>query len=216
MATLTVSRDIGSGGMELAHLVASKTGLRIADKAVLENIMLEYGFSDFEKRYDGTVSFWGFAEEFTAKAVDFLDRVLLAIAAEGNVIIVGRGGYVPLSGLSDVMNLRITAPFPVRVTRIAADRGMTDQAEAERVVSSMDRTRRAFVARYYGVKWEDLSRFALVADTSVVPVQALADVVVASLSAYDARGSAGRRAGDHSVDPLLADVVRKHLSESRT
>jgi hypothetical protein len=88
-------RDIGSGGLELARRVAESTAYRIADKSVIERIMREYGFVDFDERYEKVGGFWSAEEELTERTLGFLDRVVRAIAKADRIVIVGRGGFAP-------------------------------------------------------------------------------------------------------------------------
>ncbi len=153
MAVLTISRDIGSGGLELARRTAELADYRIADKTVIERVMREYGFVNFDRSYEASGGFWDAEEALTERTLSFLDRVIRAIAKTDRVVIVGRGGYVPLAGFTDAIHVRATAPFSVRVDRVMRGHDIAARSDAERFVDRKDKSRRGFVARYYGSRW---------------------------------------------------------------
>lgn len=214
MSVLTISRDIGSGGLELARRVAEATGYRIADKSVIERVMREYGFVDFDERYEKTGGFWSAEEEMTERTLGFLDRVVRAIAKTDSVVIVGRGGFAPLAGFADAVHVRATAPFAVRVDRVMNERGIMARADAERYVEKKDKARRGFVSRYYGARWEDASPFDLVADVDTFGVGPLADFLAESLRRLDAEPRRDPSVLDLNVDAVLLEVTQKRLAES--
>jgi len=71
MAVITISRDIGSGGLELTKRTAELTDYRIADKGVIERIMREYGFVNFDKSYEASGGFFSAEEELTERTISF-------------------------------------------------------------------------------------------------------------------------------------------------
>ncbi len=211
MSVLTISRDIGSGGLELARRVAESTAYRIADKSVIERIMREYGFVDFDERYEKVGGFWSAEEELTERTLGFLDRVVRAIAKADRIVIVGRGGFAPLAGFSDALHVRVTAPFSVRVDRVMRERGIMARADAERYVQKRDKARRGFVSRYYGARWEDASPFDLVADADSFGVDSLAAFLSEALRRMDEAPRREPSVLDLGIDPVLMEVTLKEL-----
>lgn len=211
MAVLTISRDIGSGGLELARRVAESAGYRLADKSVIERIMREYGFADFEQRYETVGGFWNAEEELTERALGFLDRVVRAIAKLDRVVVVGRGSFAPLAGFEDAVHVRATAPFALRVDRVMRERGFEARADAEKFVDRRDRTRRGFVARYYGARWEDSSPFDLVVDVDSFGVEPLAELLSETLRRIDAGPKRSPSVKELAVDGILLDVAKAQL-----
>lgn len=216
MSVLTISRDIGSGGLELARRISDSTGYRIADKSVIERIMREYGFVDFDERYEKVGGFWSAEEEQTERTISFLDRVVRAIAKADNVVIVGRGGFMPLAGFGDAVHVRVTAPFVVRVERVMNERGLNARADAEKYVQKKDKARRGFVSRYYGTRWEDASPFDLVADIDTFGVGPVSDLVAETLRRLDSAPRKDPSVLNLTVDSVLMEVTLKELAERRS
>lgn len=213
MAVLTISRDIGSGGLELAHRTAELADYRIADKTVIERIMRDYGFVNFDKSYESSGGFWNTEDEFTERTLSFLDQVIRAIAKTDRVVIVGRGGYVPLAGFTDAIHVRATAPFEVRVERVMAEHGITARSDAERYVDRRDKSRRGFVARYYGSRWEDSSAFDLTVNVDAFGVGPVAELLAAALERQDGLPRSTPSVKDIETDALLLEAAAKHLAE---
>ncbi|AEJ20876.1 AAA family ATPase [Gracilinema caldarium] len=213
MAVLTISRDIGSGGLELARRTAELTNYLIADKSVIEHIMREYGFVNFDKSYESSGSFFSAEEELTERTLSFLDQVIRAIARTNNCIIIGRGGFVPLTGFSDAIHIRVTAPFSVRVDRVMRESNLLSRIDAEQVVLKKDKARRGFLARYYGVRWEDTVPFDMVVNVDIFGIDPLAHLLADTLDQLMSKQVNPPSVQDISVDPILLEVAQKQLAE---
>jgi len=214
MAILTISRDIGSGGLELARRTAELTNYRIADKSVIEHIMREYGFVNFDKSYESSGSFFSAEEELTERTLSFLDQVIRAIAKNDNCIIVGRGGFAPLTGFTDAIHVRVTAPFSVRVDRVMRENNIANRSDAEQLVNRKDKARRGFLARYYGMRWEDSSPFNMVVDADTFGIEALAHLFADTLDQLKGSRISPPSVKDIIVDPILFEVTEKKLAET--
>lgn len=214
MSVLTISRDIGSGGLELARRVAEAVDYRIADKAFIERVMIEYGFVDFDERYEKVGGFWSAEEDMTERTLDFLDRVVRAVAKADRVVVVGRGSFAPLAGFADALHVRVTAPFAVRVDRVMREKDIAARADAERYVQKKDKARRGFVSRYYGARWEDASPFDLVADADAFGVGPLADLIAETLRRLDSGPRPDPSVRDIGADGVLMEAVLKELAEN--
>ncbi len=176
--------------------------------------MIEYGFVDFNDRYEKPTGFWSTEEEMTERTLDFLDRVIRAVARSDRVVIVGRGSFAPLAGFGDVLNVRVTAPFGVRVDRVMRERDIAARADAERYVERKDKARRGFVSRYYGTRWEDASPFDLVADVDAFGVGPIAELLAEALRKMDSSARIEPSVLDLNIDSVLMDAVRKELAEA--
>ncbi|HID54759.1 MAG TPA: cytidylate kinase-like family protein [Anaerolineae bacterium] len=165
MTVITVSRKLGSDGDYIAKQTAQMLGYQFVDKKFIGDVLCEYGLVEFNWEYDHLPSFW---EKFDAQEearrdvlVDMLNRVIRAVAQRGNVVILGRSGYVVLGAFGDVLNARIQAPEPFRVAQVAA-REKVSLEEAKKIVAQGDKVRAAFVESFYGVDWTSANGFDLV------------------------------------------------------
>ena len=102
------------------------------------------------------------------------------------LIVVGHGGNCLFRGRSDVLRVRVTAPFDVRVRRVAQRTGVaTAQAAAD--VRRKDADRQQYLQRYYHSSLNDPCEYDLQINTGAVPLDAAARMVVALLRPESAR-----------------------------
>ena len=139
----------------------------------------------------------------------------MAVAHQGNVVIVGRGSFAVLQGFDDVLNVRIKAPFKERVNTLMRERSLPDMQTAERMVRENDKLRKSFVSSYLHVDNEDLQYFDLILDTGKMPldvaVTLIADVAGAIESGVDEEKGFVKTA-TVEVDSILSQEVEKALA----
>ena len=83
-------------------------------------------------------------------------EIIEAQAAEGNVLLVGRGGQVVLGQRRDVLHVRITAPVQLRCATVQERCKVSAEVAAARVAAS-DAARAGYHKRHFGVRWDDES-----------------------------------------------------------
>ncbi len=211
MAVITISREFGSRGDEVAEQVANALGYHLVGKEMIARVLSQYGLVEFEHEYESAPGFW---EMFIAQRgqrreqiVNMLNRVVRAVAQHGNVVIVGRSGYAILQGLADVLHVRIQAPLAVRVERVMAQQRLSYE-QAEALVRERDRVRIAFVEEFYKTPWDAAHAFDLVVDTGKIPPATAVGWIVEAVKALDWSLPAGRpTARQLEVDPVLAAAI---------
>ncbi len=181
MTVITISREYGSGGDQLAEKVAQALGYHLVDKAFVSAVLCQYGLTEFDSEYEKQPGFWeGFDTEKAERRetmVRMLNEVVRAVARHGNVVILGRSGYAILSGLADVLHVRLQAPLDDRIELV---RNATNVSllEATALVKDNDKMRKAFVESFYRVPWESALAFDIALNTSRVPVDVATDWVI--------------------------------------
>ena len=217
MSAITLSRELGSQGTLVAEKAARLLGFRIADKKTLDSICREYGLPDLGREYSALPRFWDWLDnerrERRQTLFTMLDRCISALARHGDVLIVGRGGFVVLAGLADVLHVRIQAPWALRRQRLEQRAGLLEVGKAEEALRENDRLQRAFVKSVYGVDWDAAPGFDLVIDTGRIDLDRAAHMVAEAARAMPAAGSHGlRTTADLEVDPVLAASVSDALN----
>src|SRR5512142_654049 len=135
MSVITISREFGSEGGYIAEKAAQSLGYHLADKTTMKNVLVQYGFVEFDEQYNADLNFWARFDQRTTEMVDMLNRVIRALAWHGNVVVVGRGSFALLGGLADVITVRIQAPLPLRVERVMIKHNIPDREQAEALVT---------------------------------------------------------------------------------
>jgi cytidylate kinase len=216
MAVMTISRELGSEGVYIARKVAQELGYHFVDKDVIERVLDQYGFVRFQKEYESGPGFWARFDGLRTRMVEFSYRVIQSMARHGNVVIVGRGSFAVLQGFADVLNVRIQAPLPIRVSRVMEQQGIAEDDKARSVVEESDKLRTAFVASWYGVELDRAHPFDLVIDTGKVSpdraVAWLAEALKALTEMKERPADAARRTTSAlQADYLLDSVVSQTL-----
>jgi cytidylate kinase len=136
-----------------------------------------------------------------------------AIAKVGDVVMLGRGGFDLFQDYADVLNVRIQAPFDLRVERKMKEHGMK-RLESEALLLKFDQIRSSFIESDLNFHANDASMYDLVCNTGVVSRD---DAVSCIASAYaslmkNKRFGITRTASSLEVDPLLFKHVQKMLA----
>jgi cytidylate kinase len=105
------------------------------------------------------------------------------LATAGNIVIVGRAGQVILHDWPQVFHLRVNAPKPVRIQRVAADQGIT-LAQAQAQVQASDSFRRKYLKQFYAVDWEDPAWYDLTVNTARLEPAGAASAVCRAFSEF--------------------------------
>ena len=166
MAIITISREMGSGGIPIAHRAAEKLGYTLVDGEALRKVASQYGLSQeaFEAADEHPPAF--VAEKDVRLLVDLhlIELMVLDYALKGDVIIYGRGGQDLLKKIRSVFRVRITAPFEERVERWA-EREWLDPDLARLLVRKSDQQRAGFIKYYFDRDWENPLDYDLVINT---------------------------------------------------
>src|ERR1700739_1412316 len=163
---VTIEREYGSGGGEIAQLLAQKLGWKLWDQLLTEEIarLAECPKAVVEVREERTDplyyrlfksflrgSYEGSINAHKLKVVDsesilkFTQRVVEHAAKRGNSVIVGRGSQHFLNNRTDALRVFLYARGEDKVRRLLA-RGKNEK-EAEQLVDTVDQERADFIRK---------------------------------------------------------------------
>ena len=224
MAVITISRQYGSGGDEIAARVCETLDYRFFDKDLMAQVASEIGLSeseivDFTEDNYNVQSFLARllggrgsriiaqagseATETTQldeeQAIHMVRGTIEAAHKQGDVVIVGRGGQAILQDKPDVLHVRIEAPRDTRITRVRYHdfSGLaTDfqQRYAEERVAGRDRAAAAYLKRIYDLDWADAGLYHLIVDTRKWGTEAAACLIASAVSCLPAASARPARA----------------------
>jgi cytidylate kinase len=169
---VTISRQAGAGGRTLARALAERLNYvdpgdhpwAAWDRELVEKVAAEQHIpaaliESLESQGPRRSVFQDFLASLSAErdAADFdefkvyraVARAVRALARAGRAIVVGRGGVYATRDLPGGVHLRLVAPLPDRVARMAGVLGVTEE-QAGREVRKIDRQREEFHRRYGG------------------------------------------------------------------
>ena len=197
--TITLSRQMGSGGSFIGYSVAKELGFQYVDREILRQAAerlgtdagaLEYlderSASLIEKIMRG-FSF-GMPEISVplpqSRPVDHKElfamecKIMNEIAGRYNAVIVGRAGFYALRDRSEVIRVFIHAPQEFRVQRIKKAQNITDIREVQARIKESDHIRAKFVRDMAGVDWMDTRNYHLSIDSSAVDFPSIIELIV--------------------------------------
>jgi cytidylate kinase len=209
MTTITISRELGSEGREIARQVAATLGYSFVDKQIIEGVFRRYGLTKFDDLYTSAPGFWDVANANNLLIVAMLNETMEALAQRGRVVIMGRGGFASLNQYADVLNVRIQAPFSVRVERVLAREKLFGRQQAEYRVRADDNARKKFIKMFYNREWDVETYFNLVIDTSAVSKGMAVNWIIEAARSLDQKdfGPETLTAQQARVDPVLLDAI---------
>ena len=105
------------------------------------------------------------------------EEVLLAQAATGKGVILGRAAAIVLRDRPEVLRARLDGP-PARRAAQAARLGGIELADAERTVERIDRGQAAYVKRFYDVDIHDPGHYHLVLDSTAIDLDACIELLL--------------------------------------
>jgi len=216
MSVITISRELGSQGRQIAENTAQALDYHFMDKRAIGEVMEEYGLVEFHDEYEIAPSFWDIFDahrmERRADMVSMLNKVIIALAQHGNMVILGRCGFAVLRDYADVLNVRIQAPLEQRIAFVKADKNIADLEKAETFIKDNDQNRRAFIESFYGVSWDQASAFDLVVDTSKVSPEMVTNFLIAAARNLEQKHKdAMNIAANIPVDSVIYSSICKAL-----
>lgn len=193
---VTIEREYGCGGGEIAQRLAEHLGWKIWDqllteeiarlancsKAVVErreerNDPLYYRlFKSFLRgSYEGSLNAHKLNLVDSEGIVKFTRSVVEHAARKGNCVIVGRGSQHFLRERQDTLRIFLYGPREEKVRRLLA-RGKTER-EAQELVDTVDLERAAFIQKYFNVEWPNRSIYHAMINTEIGDEAALQTIV---------------------------------------
>ena len=115
MRTIAISRLTGTEAGAIAQRLVETLGYDLVDRGVLDGTFRQYGLTKFGELYTSPPNIWDLVNSKNLQIVSMLNEIMEALAHRGRTLILVRGGYASLSKYPDVLNVRLQAPFPIRV-----------------------------------------------------------------------------------------------------
>lgn len=188
---ISVSREYGSGGREIAEKLADRLGVAYYDKKLIERISQECGFED------------DVIENYDEKPVDRLRlnpnsfltgmdinlpvatevyktevATLKKIVDEGPCVIVGRRADSILAEKPGLVSLFVSAPFSDRIARVMR-RNNLGEAEAKSRILKTDKSRASYHDDFSSRSWGDARAYDLCVNSSTISIEGTVEALAA-------------------------------------
>jgi len=183
---ITVEREYGCGGGDIAQLVSDRLGWKLWDQRLTEEIArlancpkgvveareerndpLYYRlFKSFLRgSYEGSINAPKLNLVDSETILKTTRRVVEHAAERGHCVIVGRGSQQFLKDRSDTLRVFLYASREHKVKRLKG-RGKGEK-EAEELVDSVDQGRADFIKKYFNVEWPDRAIYHSMINTAI-------------------------------------------------
>jgi cytidylate kinase len=202
--TIAVSREAGSRGGTIARRAAKKLGWQVYDQELLEYIAQEGAFRQgINDSLSEVAKDWAeerlrtlVHEQNLSKHAAILElaRIILALGAQGEAVILGRGAGCILPPPS-TLHVRIMAPLADRIAYMSQYLLRSEQETAEEV-ERRDRQRFEFITTHFHRQPTEVYQYDLILNSSLMGEEICAELVA---QAARAKLAVLRRAGNVEV-----------------
>jgi cytidylate kinase len=202
---ITIEREYGCGGGEIAQLLAKQLGWKLWDQLLTEEIArlahcpkaiveareerrdpLYYRlFKSFMRgSYEGSINAPKLSLVDSETILKITKRVVEHAAERGHCVIVGRGAQQFLKNRTDTLRIFLYAPREDKVRRLLA-RGKSEQ-EAEELVDTVDQERADFIQKYFHAEWPARTIYHSMLNTTIGDA-CVANMILSLAQTYETR-----------------------------
>lgn len=189
-AVITISRQYGSGGRELANIVANKLGVRLYDRQIVHLAAAKLGIDDLSEAELrdleenvpplplSFVPFYSFGNSAAGSLNDKIfiteAKVIHQLARDGSCVILGRCADYVLQKEPNHFSFFICADNEYREQRgiVVYDGKTLEELERE------DKKRAFYYEHYAGRKWGDPANYDLVINSGRLGLEKAADLII--------------------------------------
>ena len=198
MPIVTISRQYGSGGSEVAERVARALGWHLYDNAVVDEVAVRLGISPAEvsareERMPSLAERLASAISLSApemmptvgdaalppneeRIVEVTGRVMEEAVQAGPAVIVGRGAQCLLATRSDAIHVFCYAPLDALAAYAVTNLGVKPD-EARKTVVEMNARSEEYVKRHWKRDWRAVANYHLCVNTAWLGLDGAAELI---------------------------------------
>lgn len=196
MCIITINREFGSGGRELAKRLADELNFTYFDKEIISMVAKKSNSSDYINCATNTNKFpYTTSKSFTLYSAPqkyFTDmlvverKIIKEIAKQGNCIIVGRGADVILRDFNTV-NIFVYSNFEAKMKRCKekapSNEHLTDK-ELCKQIKNVDKQRKKFYLLLGQDSWGDKENYDICINTSNIEIKEIVSQLAQLIKRY--------------------------------
>ena len=202
---VTVEREYGCGGGEIAQRLAERLGWKLWDHQLTEEIarLANCSKTAVEQReertdplyyrlfksflrgsYEGSINAHKLNLVDSENIMKMTERVVQHAAKKGDSVIVGRGSQLLLKDRPDTFRVFLYAPREDKVRRVLS-RGKSEK-DAQELVDTVDRERASFIEKYFHVVWPDRAVYHVMINTAIGD-ETVVQTIVDFMKSFDSK-----------------------------
>ncbi len=183
---ITITRQYGSGGKEVATILAKKLGIRCYDRKIVsmaaEHIQDGVNVDDLlDRSYNSPENCLGNLGDYAYERVPAHNRmyieqakIILKIAERESAVILGRCADFILRGQPHVYSFFIYADDDFRRQRAKTHYG----EQSLKDMDAEDKVRKRYYSYYTGQEWGNPQHYDLMINVSKIPLETAADMII--------------------------------------
>ena len=198
MAIITISRDLASGGRKLGRLLAKRLDYQYIDKSLFQKIAEDLNVSErtlesFEKSREYRISNIFsklFSKDYIQRIVGHdksvveeqeyqtsLKNLILEVAQEDNVVIIGRAAHLFLKDMGNCYRFRLLAPMDWR-KKYAVEELRMPKDRIQYILENSDKNLLWFRRSIYGDEFNDQFLFHLNLNMGLISFEKAVELVM--------------------------------------
>ena len=178
MAIIAISRQVAALGDEIAGALAKELSYKFIDRKPIERRIVELGFAreKLPKYDERKPNFFANLLKDRDEYLNYLQYAVLEAASQGNCILIGRGAFIILSGISNLISLRFVADDNVRIERLEKEFNWNKKQALQRI-SESDSNRLGFHKSFFNLENENPKNFTLTLNTGILNIDESVKVI---------------------------------------
>ena len=171
MAVITISRQLGSLGNEVAQAAAVRLNYEVICRKLIDLAANRAGVPEVALATIDDLGLFGLRPSSEARRAyhQAVQVIMDELTTKNNIIIIGRAGQAILRNHPEVLHVRVFAPAQLRAHRISAQQGISIEAARAQIEAS-DRSRRNYLRRFYQVRWDDPELYDMIINTTCLNI----------------------------------------------
>ncbi len=193
--TITISRQLGSGGEYIGKRLAERLKFYYADREIIALVADQLSIVEerLDLRDERVMSMWhtflrysSFGSEVHSqgKTYDPTDyelfrtqsEVIEHIANEQSAVIIGRCGFHILRDYPNHISLYIHADMNYRIDKVRREENVTED-DARKMIVSCDKERTQYCRKFTGKVWSDISNYDITLDAGRMGAENCVDLI---------------------------------------
>lgn len=196
---ITINREFGSGGGEVARKLADLLGVKVLDKKILSTLTEQFGLTieEMERIKAKKTNWWGefcrfysqymsaaqFANtsvfptinrEITSMEIYYSEeKILRELAEKESCVIIGRTGFHIFKDNPNAIKILFIADVDYRIQRVMKKYGVDQKTAIERI-EELDKSRENFTKTFAGVSRYDARNYDFVINISNLSTEGVA------------------------------------------
>ncbi len=207
MSAITISREYGSGGGEIAARIAVRLGWTLVDHQIVADVARRIGMTQEEASArdergaglvarvldalliaapEGTIP----TEDLPISSSDLYHQAVCRVIEKSYnaryVVIVGRGAQALLQHCEDVLHIRVIAPLDMRIAYVSQREGLSESAARDRI-HNKQLGRDRYLQSHYHRRPNDPTLYDLMVNTRGISLDDAVDLALDTLRCKAAR-----------------------------